>query len=225
MNRAQRLRRIGAIGDIHAEDARLETALRFLQNEKLDLIMAVGDIADGPGSVNRCCQLLQQYHVVTVRGNHERWFLSSKMRDLPEITPDDTVDDEARAFLEALPVTRVFETVAGRLLLCHGLGDDDMTKVGPSGFGESASSIFALQKLLHAAAYRFVVNGHSHRRLVRTINELTIINAGTIYQWHAPCFLVADFEAGYVQYYNLKETDDLSGVIEVVNAERIELSV
>ncbi len=224
MSRAQRLRRIGAIGDIHAEDARLATALRFLHNENPDLLMAVGDIADGLGSVNRCCRLLQQYHVATVRGNHERWFLNAEMRDLPEITPDDMVDDEARAYLMALPLTRAFETVAGRLLLCHGLGEDDMTKVGPQGFGENERSILALEKLLRADEYRFVVNGHSHRRLVRKIGEMTIINAGTIYQWHAPCFLVADFEAGYVQYYNLKEVDDLSGAIEAVTAERIELS-
>ena len=50
----------------------------------------------------------------------------------------------------------------------------------------------------------FVVNGHTHRRLVRTFGEMTIINAGTLYRKHAPCFCIADFEQGFVQYFNVE---------------------
>ena len=48
------VRRIGLIGDIHAEDQLLERALELLAGRALDAILATGDIADGAGSVNRC---------------------------------------------------------------------------------------------------------------------------------------------------------------------------
>jgi len=38
----------------------------------VELIVATGDIADGVGSVDVCCALLEDRGVVTVRGNHVR---------------------------------------------------------------------------------------------------------------------------------------------------------
>ena len=199
------LRRIGIIGDIHAEDRLLLSALEFLSIRDLDLIMAVGDIADGPGSVDRCCQLLQQYRVTTVTGNHERWFLAGQARDLPDATSSDDVSSQARAFLAALPKTRDYETVAGRLLLCHGLGENDMGGVWPGDYGYAVESNLGLLRLMKENVYRFVVNGHTHQRMVRQFDQLTIINAGTLFNEHQPCFLIADIEAGFVQYYDLKD--------------------
>jgi hypothetical protein len=48
-----------------------------------------------------------------------------------------------------------------------------------------------------------IVNGHSHKRMVRTIGPLTVINAGTLKHDEGPCFLVADLAARHVQYYEL----------------------
>jgi predicted phosphodiesterase len=75
------LRKIGMIGDIHAESTRLRTLLEFMQNLELEAILCAGDIVDGKGSVNDCCDLLQKYQVNTVKGNHDEWFLSNSMRD------------------------------------------------------------------------------------------------------------------------------------------------
>ncbi|MCM3906112.1 MAG: metallophosphoesterase family protein [Pyrinomonadaceae bacterium] len=138
------LRRIGIIGDIHAEDRLLQAALEFLAKFNLDLIMAVGDIADGVGSVDRCCQLLQQYGAAAVIGNHERWFLSGQARDLQNATSSDDVSSQALAFMAELPKTRDYETVAGRLLLCHGLGEYDMGGVWPGDNGYALESNLAL---------------------------------------------------------------------------------
>jgi predicted phosphodiesterase len=204
MNNEPSLQRIGVIGDIHAEDHYLQATLEFLTGANLDRIMAVGDIADGPGSVDRCCQLLRQYCVAAVVGNHERWLLAGEARDLPEATAIDEVSRETRAYLSALPKTREFQTVAGRLLLCHGLGEYDMGGVWPGDYGYALESNLALLRLLLEAKYQYVVNGHTHHRMVRNFDRLTIINAGTLFHKHAPCFVVADFAAGAVHYFNLK---------------------
>jgi predicted phosphodiesterase len=198
------LRRVGAIGDIHGEARYLETALKFLSAANLEMVFSVGDIADGPDDVNRCCQLLQQYQVATVRGNHERWLFAGEMRDLPDAIFEADLDQESRAFLAGLPLTQSFETVAGPLLLCHGLGEYDMGGVRPSDFGYALESNLALLRLTLEGQYRFVLNGHTHQRMVRSFDRLTIINAGTLYRQHKPCFLLVDFEVRFVRFYDFK---------------------
>jgi predicted phosphodiesterase len=77
---------VGLIGDVHAEDALLEAALDYLKGKNVEVILCTGDVADGFGSVARCCELLHQNGVRTVRGNHDRWLIADVMRVLPEAT-------------------------------------------------------------------------------------------------------------------------------------------
>jgi putative phosphoesterase len=199
----QLARRIGVLGDIHCEDIRLATALEFLQSQSLDLICAVGDLVDGPGDPNRTIELLRQFQVVTVRGNHERWLLNNEMRGLPEAQTRFDFTALDWAFLNQLPMWLTFETVAGRLLLCHGLGADDMAGVWPFDNSLTLHSNLALWQLVNSGKFQFVVNGHTHHRLVRSFGELTIINAGTLYRKHSPCFCIADFDQLNAQFFNL----------------------
>jgi predicted phosphodiesterase len=170
----------------------------------------VGDIVDGPGDVNRTIEALIAHRVVAVRGNHERWLMNDEMRDLDDAKSRDELNAEAREFLDGLPLTRRFETVAGRMMLCHGLGDYDMAGVWPSDDTSTSHLNLALWELVYSGEFSFIVNGHTHRRMVRRFVDLTIINAGTLYRKCEPCFCIADFEAGFVQYFNV----DGSGKIE-----------
>ena len=197
------LRTVGVVGDIHCESDSLRAALCFLREAGVDHIFAVGDIVDGTGDANECCRLLKEFGVATVRGNHERWFLKGEMRDLPEVTLNSDVDQDTLAFISGLPPTREFDTTSGKLLLCHGLGESDMGGVWPDDQGYFLESNIALLSLMREGEYRFVVNGHTHNRMVRSFDQLTIINAGTLYHDHHPCFLIADFENGFVHFYDI----------------------
>ena len=72
--------------------------------------------------------------------------------------------------------------------------------------------------------YRFVLNGHTHQRLVRSFEDLTIINAGTLYRKHRPCVCVADFVVGQVQFYDLM-ANIASGQFDLISAESFALEV
>ena len=213
-----RLRRIGVLGDIHCEDHRLETALRFFKDQRLDLICSVGDIVDGPGDPNRAIELLIEHDVVCVRGNHERWLLRREMRDLPDANTYFDFKMSAWEFVTKLPSQRRFETVAGTMLLCHGLGEDDMAGVWPFDNALTLHSNYALWRLVKLREYDFVINGHTHRRLTQRFDDLMIVNAGTLFREHDPCCLIVDFEAGVAEYFNLPGED------RVEEAEKIELS-
>ena len=216
------LRRIGILGDIHCEDERLAAALEFLRAQQLDLICAVGDIVDGPGDVNRTIELLRQDQVIAVRGNHERWLFAGEMRGLPGSNSRFDLRIPGLAYLSELPTTRHLETVAGRALLCHGLGVDDMAGVWPLDDNFRLHSNYPLWQLVNRREFRFVINGHTHQRLVRSFGELTLINAGTLYRKHSPCFCLTDFAKEFVQYYDLAP-DLEQGRFKIVEAERFNL--
>ena len=55
--------RLGVIGDVHAEDIRLELALNHLQANGVDQIICTGDVVDGIGCPERSLQLLQAHGV------------------------------------------------------------------------------------------------------------------------------------------------------------------
>src|SRR5262245_39177137 len=115
--------RAGILGDIHAEDQRLASALSYLTPMELDGIVCVGDIVDGRGDADRCCSLLMNHGVHCVRGNHDRlWSLGTPM-GFDDDTPLDALSPEAVRWLASVPACRTFETPLGHLLLCHGLGE------------------------------------------------------------------------------------------------------
>src|SRR5260221_3237388 len=97
------LTKIGIIGDIHAESSALLAVLDFLQNLHLQAILCVGDIVDGRQDVDTCCHLLQEYKVVTVRGNHDKWFIANELRDLPEATLPNQISSDATRVIASLP--------------------------------------------------------------------------------------------------------------------------
>lgn len=196
------IHRAGIIGDVHCEDEILELVLQHLSGSGADTVLAVGDIVDGAGDANRCCSLLVKYQALTVIGNHDRWFLTGSMRELPDATAMGALLPENRAWLEQLPRTRDLQTSRGALLLCHGIGDDDMAMLRPEDEGYALESNFALQALIQSKRYRFVVCGHSHQPMVRGVGSLIIINAGTLDRRHSPVCGVIDFDHGAVEFFD-----------------------
>jgi len=202
-----KLRRLGIIGDVHTEAAHLERALRFFKTAAVDQIICTGDITDGPGQADACCRLLQQHAVVTVRGNHDRWLFEGVMRDLPGATQIGELRDTSLSFLKSLPSTNPLDTVAGRLLLCHGMGANDMQGVTPDDDGYALQFKDELHSLVRGGEFHFVVAGHTHQRMVRRFEHLTVINAGTLNRPYDPCISIADFEAGHVEFHNFEGAD------------------
>ncbi len=200
---------VGLIGDVHAEDELLEAALKYLQTKNAEVVLCTGDVADGAGSVARCCELLRQHNVQTVRGNHDRWLLTAVMRDLPEATDEKTLSGEVLEYLANLSVTREFSSSLGGVLLCHGLGLHDMARVEPDHFGYALESNIELQALMRNSNCRFVFNGHTHYPMVRHFAGLTVINAGTLQRKHDPGFLMVHFDYDQVQLLRFGKSNEI----------------
>jgi len=194
--------RVLLIGDVHQHDAALATALSWAEERGVDGRLCVGDLADGQGDLWRCCALLGEAGVRVVRGNHDRWALAGQMRELPDAIGQQALAP-SRSFLEALPTTLRFDTPLGELLLCHGVGDDDMAQLTADGFGYGLQANAALQAIVADGRTRIVVGGHTHRRMVRTLGGVVFVNPGTLCSQHEPCFAVLDFAARQVDFWDL----------------------
>lgn len=218
------LRRAGVIGDIHGHSALLQVALRFLSKQPdLDAILCTGDLPGGTanGDTDLCCKLLAESAVLAVRGNHDRWSIENEEeRVLLGISDQWPLAAESMEYLKTLPPTREFDTPLGPFLLCHGTGPDDQTAVYPGDTGIALESNDTLRAIYNEGRIRLMISGHTHQRMVRIIDHLTLINSaavaceksnslptrlspGTALRRKNPCVSIIDFENRSVQFYNI----------------------
>lgn len=197
--------RIGLIGDVHAEHEALQCCLNFLNNQQLDAILCTGDIADGIGDINRCCELLQQHQVITVRGNHDRWLLSDKVRHIENAHSRADLTEENQSYLAQLPTSLTFTTSIGKAMLCHGVVDDDLAKIWPGSERMPPERSKTLDELITTNQYHLLLNGHMHYRTLVYFEQLTLLNAGTLRNLHRPGFSILDFAKDQVTAYEFVE--------------------
>jgi len=206
---------LGLLGDVHAEDERLAAALGVFRRERVERVLFVGDVVDGLGDVDRCCALLAAVEALGVCGNHERWLLRDEVRSLAHAHLRRDLSPGSLSLIESLPPTRDIETPLGRLLLCHGVGDDDMVRLRDGDDGYALRSNEALAALLAAGRYALAVGGHTHERMVRRIDardagapgsaSIVFINPGTLARDATPCAAILDCAAREVRYVELED--------------------
>ena len=189
--------RVLAIGDIHTEAEMLDRAIALGREKQVEKVLSVGDIVDGPNDPLPCIARLQAVGADVVRGNHERWVVEGHPLE-PFDYPEDILD-----WLRGLPATREYETPTGRLLLCHGIGERDMVRFTPHMEGYALECLDDLWKLARSGRYRWMIGGHTHEPMIRTVAGLTVINAGTLVLLQDPCCVIADFRSGTVEHYGL----------------------
>jgi predicted phosphodiesterase len=210
--------RIGLIGDVHTEDALLERAIRELVARGAERLLCVGDISNGLGDLARCCDLLRRHGVLAVRGNHDRWLLADVTRDLsdPEVRRRlpagvithlvnlrQSIPAETIAYLGALPATLALSTRRGIALLCHGLDANDLASLGPDDDGYALETNDDLHALQADPEVQIVLNGHTHRRMVRHLAGLTVVNAGTLRADREPGVVLLNVASGDVTWLDL----------------------
>lgn len=197
------LRRMGVVGDVHCESETLGRALDALDELRVDVILCVGDIVDGPGDADTTLAVLEGRGVQCVAGNHERWLLAGEQRTLDNATQE--INDASRTFIESLPRVRRYATPNGNALLCHGVGDDDEAWLLPGTRGYALQDISTLRELMVDEDVQFMLGGHTHERMIRVFPGLTVVNAGTIHRNYEQTFMVVDFEAMRVAFYSAAE--------------------
>lgn len=63
--------RIGIISDVHSNLEALEAALKWLDQQRVDETVCLGDVVGYGPNPNECCELVRNYASVTLLGNHD----------------------------------------------------------------------------------------------------------------------------------------------------------
>jgi len=196
---------IGLIGDVHAEDVRLEATLRHLADSDVSTILCTGDLADGRGNLDRVVELLIEHEVKVVAGNHDRWLLADKYRHVPKAHSRDNLKSHTLDYFRSLPKSRSISFQGHDLLLCHGVGDQDLAKVWPGTLRMAAERSETLDSLIDSHAYQWIINGHVHFQTVIPFRTLTLINAGTLAGERWPGFLTLDPISSEVEVFSFRK--------------------
>lgn len=204
MNNPSAVTRLGIIGDVHAEDDRLKAAIDMLLQKNVDAIVCTGDIVDGTGCPDTCITLLKEFNILTVRGNHDRWILEDKARHIPNAHALEDRHNDTLDYLTNLPLNLEVDTIKGKLMVCHGIEDDDLRKVWPGTERMAVERSLKLDRLIHETNYRYVINGHMHFRTLIHFEALTLINAGTLKGEHWPGFSLIDFEQYRIEAFGFE---------------------
>jgi predicted phosphodiesterase len=200
------VRRLAVVGDVHAEDGLLEIALRAAVRLDVDAVACTGDVVDGRGSAERCCELLIEHGVWCVRGNHDRWLFTGTLRECAGATHVNDLTPRCRQFLESLPAVREIAIPDGVMLLCHGIGTADLEKITSYDSEYSLRMNRHLNEIRDGSRYRLMVNGHSHERMTLRVGDLVVINAGALCHPDDPGFMLLDFGDGTMRWYAVRES-------------------
>jgi len=201
--------RLGLVGGVHAEEERRRLALDVLGAERVDRILCTGDLVDGQGDVDRVCELIASRAVVTVRGEHDRWIRDDSMRNVPHAHRMTSLATRSIEVLKSLPPTITMDVPSGKLLLCHGIGTNDMREMGPMDGARSISSNDELLNILFDPTIAIMIGGHTHVAFVRRFERgagrppLMVVNPGTLARDAEPGFLVLDLAQRRVEFWRI----------------------
>lgn len=179
--------RIGVISDVHANYVALEAALNYLEDQKPDVLLFLGDyITDGPDP-QRTLTLLRQaaarYPSFFLRGNREQYLLDHA--DFPEreiwsprdgsgalFYTYDRLTAEDIAWFRSMPITHTFD----EFIICHGSPAQVNELVDVDG---RASAEETLDRWFSRIQRPLMICGHTHRQGIQS-REVTIANAGSV---------------------------------------------
>ncbi len=178
--------RIALFADIHGNLPALEAVLVDLQDEAVDQLVCLGDVAAVGPQPHEVIARLRQLGCPVVMGNTDAWLadeaLGAKMRELlpghvadvmawnlEQLTADD------RAYLQSFSATYEIDLGAGQTLLCyHG---------SPNSYDDillATTAAADLDRMLAGWTGTVLAGGHTHVAMMRRHGDMILLNPGSV---------------------------------------------
>ncbi|MEO1288985.1 MAG: metallophosphoesterase family protein [Chloroflexota bacterium] len=183
MKLSQETSKIGIIADIHGDYDSFQKALSIFDAQNVQNVVCVGDIVDRGSDADKIIKVLQQRQILCIAGNHDRTVVANqdrwrqhpnqqRMRELGRVVSDTTID-----FLIDLPDTMPLNLANKKILIAHGTPWSDVLGVFPDSRQGSFDRIYRD----YSAEYDVIILGHTHHPMHAMIQNLHIINSGSVY--------------------------------------------
>ncbi len=177
--------RLAVLADIHANLPALEAVRRDLDGERVDRVIVAGDSINWGPSSAEVVEIIQREGWAVIRGNNEYYLLDYDTPRAPATwTPEDfrvlpwlreQVSDEQHNIVATWPDTLSLRFPdAPAIRLVHG---------SPRSHWEAMhrdASVEDLAAMLAGVEEPFVISGHTHLAMDRTIDGWRVLNPGSV---------------------------------------------
>ena len=175
--------RIAIISDLHANLAALESI-----REPYDLLFCLGDLVDYGPQPHEVIHWVRERALRVIRGNHDHALANDVdcrcalvMREASVTTRrwhSRLLSPQEKEYLRGLPITERLEVAGTTFHLAHASPTGDLYDyhIIPDASDE------ALTEAIEGIEADFILLGHTHLPMLRTIGKTTIINPGSIGQ-------------------------------------------
>lgn len=179
--------RLAFLSDIHGNYYALKAVLEYLTREgelAYDRIICLGDILAGHGGNQKVIELLDQYRVDLIRGNHDGRFIPWETISEKHILlmkcisqwEKENISSEIRDRLDKLPLTLSIDLEDGRILTAFHSNPDDLWDMvnGPAVASERMREVYSSVK------GDVLVYGHYHLNHVMEFDGKLLVNSGSV---------------------------------------------
>lgn len=178
--------RLAVVSDIHGNLPALDAVLAEIADERVDLVVDLGDIVSGPLWPAEAAARLRALAWPTIRGNHERQLLAPAARSAADAYAAARLGDDDLAWLAALPATL---DLGDGVWCCHGTPASDLQyfletvtpDLGVNGSpGVRPASAVEVAQRLGTVSAPLVLCGHTHMPRIAQCGATLVVNPGSV---------------------------------------------
>lgn len=200
--------KIGFISDIHSNIHALKEVLKKIQNLDLDEIYCCGDIVGYYTFPKECVDLLRDYKIKSVMGNHDLAVVEGKTSWFKELGAagvkfsQKQLSKDDKEYLKKLPYKMLFDHDGVSFYLCHGSPRDNLFE-----YIQPYTPDATLKKMAKGVVADVIVSGHTHVQMEAEVDSQLFLNAGSVGQPRdgipKACFMVFDTDASKASWYRV----------------------
>lgn len=178
--------KLALISDVHSNYKALEAFINYIEKEKPDGLILLGDyVTDGPypgRTIRLVHELMEKYTCYIVRGNREEYLIENyhKPQGWKPSSPtgalyytEQNISSEDIAFFESLPISRKVEIEDYPVLtICHGTPRDSR--------GNFLVDESVREECMRTLDTEYMLGGHSHNQEIEIRYGKTYINPGAL---------------------------------------------
>jgi predicted phosphodiesterase len=202
--------RIALVSDMHGNAVAFRAALADVEQHEPDLIVSLGDVAQGGPQPRECIELLQELGCPCVYGNSDHFLVALDFGNEPVTEQQLTtahwsreqLGEDGLAFLESFEST----VEAGRVLCCHATPKSNEDVIVPT---TPRADVDAALSGVTAPA---VAVGHVHLQWLRRFGEILwfcVGSVGLVYEHRQP-----DFDVPFEPFSEYSLIDDETLAVE-----------
>ena len=177
------MKRIGVISDVHGNLLALEAVLAELEQEELDGLVCLGDVAVGPQPAQALARV-RELNCPIVKGNWDEWFsdgippaedeIGRKLVEIGEFWTAQLSGDELEELRGFAPTVEI-ELGEETAFCFHGSPSSNMEGI----YSVTPNDTLA-QYLGDTADRAVLLCGHTHLQMLRRLDHSLIVNPGSV---------------------------------------------